>query len=184
MLLIIGAIVVIGSVFGGFVLEGGEILALNQPVELLIIGGAAFGALLTSTPMPVLKGIIGQSIGVLSGGYTKKDYLEILVMMFEIFNVARKDGLIGLESHVEQPQDSEILKKYPKFLKNHHAVSFFADTMRVIISGAIQPHDLEDLMDNDLWNSEMPIGDWMHITRSIEKKFGRPGIDKIRNFLK
>ena len=87
---------------------------------------------------------------MLAGGYKKQDYLEILVMMFEIFNVARKDGLIGLENHVEHPEESEIFKRYPKFLKNEHAVHFFVDTMRVIISGAVQPHDLEDLMDNDI----------------------------------
>ncbi|UCG60904.1 MAG: flagellar motor stator protein MotA [Candidatus Zixiibacteriota bacterium] len=150
MFIFIGVAVVLGGVLSGFVLEGGQILALNQPMELLIIGGAAVGALLISTPLNVIKGMLAQLKGVLSGGYTKKDYLELLVMMFEIFNVARKDGLIGLENHVEHPKDSEIFKRYPKFLRNHHAVAFFADTMRVIISGAVQPHDLEDLMDNDI----------------------------------
>jgi len=71
-------------------------------------------------------------------------------MMFEIFNIARKDGLVGLESHIEYPKDSAILKKYPAFLKNHHALTFFADTMRVIITGSVQSHDLEDLMDADI----------------------------------
>ena len=150
MFIFIGAIVVLGGVLTGFVLEGGHIMALNQPMELLIIGGAAMGALLISTPLPVLKGIISQTKGAISSGLQKQDYLDLLVMMFEIFNVARKDGLIGLENHVEHPQESEILKRYPKFLKNHHAVAFFADTMRVIISGAVQPHDLEDLMDGDI----------------------------------
>ena len=150
MFIFIGVAVVLGGVLTGFVLEGGHILALNQPMELLIIGGAAVGALLISTPLNVIKGIIGQLKGVMSGGYTKKDYLQLLVMMFEVFNVARKDGLIGLENHVEHPFESEIFKRYPKFLRNHHAVAFFADTMRVIISGAVQPHDLEDLMDNDI----------------------------------
>ena len=150
MFIFIGIAVVLGGVLTGYVLEGGHILALNQPLELLIIGGAAVGALLISTPLNVIKGMIAQLTGVFSGGYTKKDYLNLLVMMFEIFNVARKDGLIGLENHVEHPHDSEIFKRYPKFLKNHHAVAFFADTMRVIISGAVQPHDLEDLMDNDI----------------------------------
>ncbi|RKX26887.1 MAG: flagellar motor stator protein MotA, partial [Candidatus Zixiibacteriota bacterium] len=98
----------------------------------------------------VVKAIISQLIGCMGGGLGKKDYLELLVMMFEIFNIARKDGLIGLESHVEHPEESEIFQRYPKFLKNHHAVNFFADTMRVIISGAVQPMDLEDLMDNDI----------------------------------
>lgn len=150
MFIFIGAAVVLGSVITGFVLEGGEILALNQPLELLIIGGSALGALLISTPIPILKDMIKQIIGVLGKGFAKQDYLDILVMMYEIFNIARRDGLIGLESHVEHPEESEIFKRYPKFLENHHAVAFFSDTMRVIISGAVQPYDLEDLMESDI----------------------------------
>ncbi len=150
MFIFIGAIVVIGSVLTGYTLEGGHLLALNQPLEVLIIGGSAFGAMLIATPITVVKGIISQLKGVLGGGLKKQDYLDLLVMMFEIFNVARKDGLIGLESHIERPEESEIFKRYPKFLKDHHAVAFFSDTMRVIISGAVQPHDLEDLMENDI----------------------------------
>ncbi len=150
MFVIIGAVVVLGSVLAGFVLSGGHIMALVHPNEILIIGGAAIGAMLIGNSLNVLKAMIGQLAGVFGTGYTKKDYQDILVMMFEIFNIARKDGLIGLEAHVEHPEDSDIFKKYPKFLKNHHAVDFFADTMRVIISGAVQPTDLEDLMDNDI----------------------------------
>ncbi len=150
MFIFIGAIIVLGGIIGGFTWEGGHVLALNQPAEVVIIGGAAVGSLLISTPLSVVKGIFGQLKGALGGGLGKKDYLNLLVMMFEIFNVARKDGLIGLESHVEHPEESEIFKRYPAFLKNHHAVAFFADTMRVIISGAVQPHDLEDLMDGDI----------------------------------
>ncbi|MFQ6008457.1 MAG: flagellar motor stator protein MotA [Candidatus Zixiibacteriota bacterium] len=150
MLIFVGIIVVLGGVLTGFVLEGGQLLALNQPLELLIIGGAATGALLISSPLPVLRGLISQVKGVIGGSFTKKDYLDLLVMMSEIFNVARKDGLIGLENHIEHPHDSEIFKRYPKFLKNHHAVKFFVDTIRVIISGSVQPHDLEDLMDGDI----------------------------------
>ncbi len=74
----------------------------------------------------------------------------MLDMMYEIFNVARRDGLVGLENHIEHPDESEIFMRYPGFLKNHHAVDFFSDTMRVIISGSVQPHDLEDLLDADL----------------------------------
>jgi len=150
MFIFIGMITVFGAVLGGYTMHGGQIMALNQPFEVLIIGGAALGAMLISTPLSVIKGIIAQIKGVLGGGLKKKDYLELLVMMFEMFNIARKDGLIGLESHVEHPEESEILKKYPKFLKHHHAVAFFADTMRVIISGAVQPHDLDELMDGDI----------------------------------
>ncbi len=150
MFIFIGVIVVFVSVLGGFVLEGGDLIALHQPVEILIIGGAALGAFLISTPLSVMKDLFSQILGVLKGGYTKQDFLDLLVMMLEIFNIARKDGLVGLEAHVEHPEESSIFTRYPKFIANHHAMAFFADTMRVIISGAVQPHDLEELMDNDL----------------------------------
>jgi chemotaxis protein MotA len=147
----VGAIIVLGGVIGGFTLHGGKILALNQPAELIIIGGAALGSLIIATPISVIKGIIAQIKGTLFGGsLAKKDYLDLLVMMYEIFNVARRDGLVGLENHIEHPDESEIFRRYPKFLHNHHAVAFFADTMRVIISGSVQPHDLEDLMEGDI----------------------------------
>ncbi|MEA1981267.1 MAG: flagellar motor stator protein MotA [candidate division Zixibacteria bacterium] len=150
MFIIIGSIVVVVCVLGGFVLEGGEALALWQPLELLIIGGAAVGSLLIATPLTVIKVMIKQITGVFGSGLKKQDYLDLLVMMFEVFNIARKDGLVGLENHIEHPEESEIFKRYPKFLKDHHAMAFFSDTMRVIISGAVQPYDLEDLMDNDI----------------------------------
>lgn len=151
MFAMIGAVIVLGSVLTGFVLEGGHILALNQPLEFLIIGGAALGALVISTPLNVMKMIISQLLGLLKGGgLSKQDCLDLCVMMFEVFNVARRDGLVGLENHIEHPEESEIFKRYPKFVSNHHALAFFADTMRVIISGSVQPHDLEEMMDGDI----------------------------------
>ncbi|MCM2272637.1 MAG: flagellar motor stator protein MotA [candidate division Zixibacteria bacterium] len=150
MFIFIGAIVVIGGVLGGFMLEGGKAIALYQPLEVMIIGGAALGSLLIATPLSVIKAIIGQIKGVFGAGLGKKDYLQLLVMMYEVFNVARRDGLVGLENHIEHPKESEIFKRYPKFLANHHAVDFFCDTMRVIISGSVQPHDLQDLMEEDI----------------------------------
>ena len=151
MLFLIGAGIVLGSVLGGFMWHGGNVLALNQPNEILIIGGAALGSLVIATPLPVIKSLIKQLTGVLKGpAFSKKDYLDLLVMMYEIFNVARRDGLVGLENHIEHPDESNIFQRYPKFLKNKHAVEFFSDTMRVIISGSVQPHDLEELMESDL----------------------------------
>lgn len=150
MFIFIGCIVVLGGVIGGFVMHGGQLLALHQPSELLIIGGAAIGSLLIASPLGVIKRIVSQVTGAFGSGIAKQDYLDLLVMMYEIFNVARRDGLVGLENHIEHPQESEIFKRYPRFLKNHEAVSFFADTMRVIITGSVQPHDLEDLMDSDI----------------------------------
>jgi chemotaxis protein MotA len=150
MLTIVGFIVVAGAVIGGFIMEGGQLLVLFQPAEFLIIGGAALGALLVTTPINVLKELIRQITASFKPGYTKKDYTGQMVMLYEIFNIARREGLVGLESHIEKPHDSEVIKRYPGFLKNHHAVSFMSDTMRLIITGSVQPHELEALLDVDL----------------------------------
>jgi chemotaxis protein MotA len=150
MISIVGIAVVIISVIGGFLMEKGHLMVLFQPAEFLIIGGAAAGTLLVSVPMRVLKMTITRITKVMSPGYGKKDYLDLLTMMYELFNVARKDGLVGLESHIENPEKSSILTKYKNILKNHHALNFLVDTMRLIIMGGVPEHDLESMMDLDL----------------------------------
>jgi chemotaxis protein MotA len=152
MIAIIGLVVVFGSIIGGYVMEHGQLLVLFQPAEFLIIGGAAMGALLIGTPLSVIKSIIAQLIKIITGGGgpQKKTYTELLVMMYELFNVARKDGLVGLESHIENPKESSVIKKYPFFLNNHHALGFLADTMRLIIMGGVPEHDLDAMLDLDL----------------------------------
>jgi chemotaxis protein MotA len=150
MLTIVGFIVVAGAVIGGFIMEGGQIMVLFQPAEFLIIGGAAFGALLVATPVKVLKKLIAQIKSSFGGGYDKDAYTGQMVMLYEIFNIARREGLVGLESHIEKPEESEVIRRYPGFLQNHHAVNFMSDTMRLIITGSVQPHELEALLDVDL----------------------------------
>lgn len=150
MFVIIGLIVVFGGIIGGYMMEGGHVGVLNQPAEFVIIGCAAIGSILVATPMNVLKKMVGQITSVLGSGPDQKYFTGLLTMMYEIFNVARKDGLVGLENHIEHPQDSVILKKYPQFLSDHHALAFFVDTMRVVITGSISAIDLEALMDLDL----------------------------------
>jgi len=150
MLAIIGILVVTGAVIGGYILEKGHLMVLFQPAEFVIIGGAAIGSLLIGTPIKVLKRIVSQVFKVMGSGPNRKAYTELLVMMFELFNVARKDGLVGLESHIEKPKESAVFKKYPDFLKNSHALSFLSDTMRLIIMGGVPEHDLEAMMDLDL----------------------------------
>ncbi len=131
-------------------MEGGKILVLNQPAEFVIIGGAMIGSLLAATSLSNLKRMIGQLKDVISPGMSKKQYLDIMVMLFELFNVARKDGLIALEKHVETPNESSVFSKYKGFMKNHHAVHFLCDTLRMVITGTAQTHELEDLMDVDM----------------------------------
>lgn len=150
MLAILGFVIVIGSVIGGFLMEGGKLLVLFQPAEFVIIGGAAAGSLLVASPPKVAKMMISQIAGTIGSGPSKDQYTRLLVMLYEIFQAARKDGLVAMEAHVEKPDESSILKKYPDFLANHHLLNFFVDTMRLILSGGVPAHDLEALIDTDL----------------------------------
>ena len=150
MLLIVGVLVVIGSVAGGYLMEGGQPLVLNQPAEFIIIGGAALGSLLIGTPPSVLKRLLGQLKSLISSGISKTDYAELLAMLYQIFKVAQQSGVMALEAHFEAPANSSIVSKYPKFLARHHAVDFLADSIKVIIIGGIGAHDFEMLMDQDL----------------------------------
>lgn len=125
-------------------------LVLYQPAEYLIIGGAGTGAVLIAAPLKVLKNIVSQLFKILSSPPSKNTYTELLVMMYELFNVARKDGLVGLETHIENPEESSVISKYPFFMKNRHALDFLADTMRLIIMGGVPEHDLDAMLDLDL----------------------------------
>ena len=128
MLVIVGFVVVLGAVLGGFVMAGGALGVLIQPSEFVVIGGAGLGSLLVSTPGPVIAGIAGQLKGALTGaGATKNDYVDLLSLLFQIFKVVQQQGAMGLEAHFEDPAKSTILSRYPKFLGRHHAVDFLAD---------------------------------------------------------
>lgn len=150
MLLIVGAVIVLGSVVTGFLMEGGHMLVLNQPAEFIIIGGAAIGSMLIGTPPAVVKQMIGQITGLLKPPAGSGEYRDLLAMLFQLFKVAQQNGVMALESHFEAPDKSPIMSKYPAFLGKHHAVDFLADSVKVIIVGGIAPHDLEALMDQDL----------------------------------
>lgn len=150
MLLIVGALIVLGAVIGGFLAEGGALGVLLQPFELLIIGGAALGQLIISTPMPVIKAMVAQVKGFFSAGNTKADYLELLGLQYQLYKLVQQSGVMSLESHFDDPAKSVVLSKYPKFLRRHHAFDFLSDSVKVIIIGGISPHDLEALMDEDL----------------------------------
>jgi len=148
---IIGVVVVLASVGGGFILSHGHLAALWQPFELLIIGGAAFGAFVISNPGKVIKGSFG-SIGQLLKGskHTKKSYMELLALMYDLFTKARKEGMMALEADIDEPENSPVFQKYPAILKNHHALEFIADYLRLMVSGNMNPFELENLMDVEL----------------------------------
>ena len=148
---LIGIVVVIGAVLGGYLMEHGHLAVLVQPAELVIIGGAALGTLLIANPISLVKQIISGLIGVLKGSpYTKAFYTDTLKMMNDLFMQARKAGMVKLEEDVENASKSQVFSKYPKFLANHHAVHFVCDTLRMAISGGVQPFDLDQMMEMDM----------------------------------
>jgi len=151
MLLIIGSILVIASVVGGFVLSHGELLALWQPYELIIIVGAAVGAFLASNPPKIVSAVLKGVTGLLGGArYKKQDYVDLLSLLFDIFNKVRKEGLVSLESHIDDPQSSALFSAYPRLLKDHHLVEFITDCLRLMVGGNMNPHELEHLLDVEL----------------------------------
>ncbi|MCL5267697.1 MAG: flagellar motor stator protein MotA [Bacteroidetes bacterium] len=151
MFVIIGIVLVLVAVLGGFALEGGPFLVLMQYSEFLIIIGASVGALLISTPGKLLGKILKKLIGVFKGvKVSKAVYLDLLKLMYELFQVAQKEGVIGLEQHVENPDKSKIFAKYPTLLEDKHLLHFLTDTMRLVVVGGAEPFDLESLMDADI----------------------------------
>ncbi|HWB80818.1 MAG TPA: flagellar motor stator protein MotA [Nannocystaceae bacterium] len=150
MISFVGLLLVIGAVLAGYVMHHGNLSVLNQPHEFVIILGAAAGSLIVSTPMKVTKAMVGQLKGLMGARPGKKEFLELLTLQYELFQLAQRSGLLGWEEHVNDPNKSSIFSKYPSVLKNHHALEFMTDTMKVIVSGSADPHDLENLMDVDM----------------------------------
>ena len=151
MFLIIGLVVVIGSVIGGYVMHHGQLAVLWQPTEFIIILGAGIGSMVISNPPAVLKHVVSGVLGLLKPNpFTKAAYGELLQVLFEIFNKARKDGLVGLEAHIEAPANSDIFKKYPGFMHHGHAVALLCDTLKVLLTGTVEDHNLADILDMDL----------------------------------
>jgi chemotaxis protein MotA len=151
MWVIIGLVVVFGSIIGGFLMEKGPLPVLMQPAELIIIGGAALGTVFIANPMPIIIRMLKGMIGSLSGSrYTKKFYLETLTMLGEIFQTARKQGIAKLEGDVDEPQKSALFGKYPKFLKDHHALNFVCDTLRVAVTGGVGAYEIDQVMEIDI----------------------------------
>ncbi len=150
-LVIIGYIVVCGSVFGGFALAGGHLAALFQPLELLMIGGGALGAFFVGNDMKSIKATFKAIPSLFQGSkYSKKRYMELLALLYEILTKIRKDGMMALESDIEEPENSPLFSKYPTVLKDHHVVDFICDYLRLMVSGNMNAFQIENLMDNEI----------------------------------
>ena len=151
MIILIGSCIVMLSVFGGFVLLGGHIFALAQMAELLIIGGAGFGAMIIMAPRNVLIDLALQVARSFRGArYSKSSYEDLFKALYELFLTARRNGMITLEEHIMNPENSPILKKYPSFLKNQKGLALLCGALRPIIDGKVKPDQLRFLLETEL----------------------------------
>ncbi|HLF58795.1 MAG TPA: flagellar motor stator protein MotA [Alphaproteobacteria bacterium] len=151
MLFIIGALVVIASVIGGYIGGGGHLFVLWQPFEILIIVGAGIGGFVIANPKPVLIRSV-QIFGDLLRGpkYTKENYLEVLSLLYSVFKLARTKGMLTLESHVEHPEESTLFAQFPGVMSNHHAMTFLCDYLRLLTLGTDNALEMETLMDEEI----------------------------------
>jgi len=151
MFMLIGAGIVLVSVFGGYALNGGHLYVLFQPFEFLIIAGAAVGAFVTSNRIPVLKSTGGAIAGLLKAEkYDKGAYLELLSLLYSVFKLAKTKGALVLEQHVEKPDESTLWQRFPLFYANHHALVFLCDYLRLLTLGTDNHHEMETLMDEEI----------------------------------
>ena len=151
MRILLGIVIVVFCVITGYVAHGGQVAILWQPYEVLIIAGAAFGAFLISNPGKVVKQVFKEIPSVFKGVvYSKAVYMDLLAMLYELFYKAQREGLLAIEGDVDEPDKSELFNKYPRVMKEHHAMEFLTDYLRLMIGGSMNPHELENLMDLEL----------------------------------
>lgn len=151
MFLIIGIVIVLACVIGGFLMINGPLGVLMQPSEFVVIGGAAIGAMIAANPLKLLKLLASKIPLALKGSpYNKAGYSDVLKLQYEVFINAKKGGLLSIEEDINTPAESPIFSKYPKILSNHHALEFFCDAMKMLVNGAAEPEELEIAMETEL----------------------------------
>ena len=151
MFVIVGYIIVVASVIGGFVLSGGHVAALMQPLEVLMIGGAAVGAFFVGNTPKAVKATMGALPSLFKGSkYTREMYMELMSLMFDVLSKVRKEGLMSIEGDIESPEQSPVFSKFPLILADHHIVEFITDYLRLMVSGNMDAFQIENLMDNEI----------------------------------
>ena len=155
MVIIIGFIIIMGGTIVGFMMAGGTIGLLIHPAEIVTIFGMLFGCAIIMAPISVLKGISNGLVNILKGApYNKEDYEDLFKMMYELFQLGRRNGMIALEEHVMNPDGSSLFKKYDKFHSNQRAVDFFCDGLRPLVDGRLKPEQIGPLMDSGVKHIE------------------------------
>jgi chemotaxis protein MotA len=168
MIQLIGSIVVLGCVVGGFVLEGGHVLALWHPTEVMIIVGAALGAFVTSNPPKVTKAAFRGALNLPQGPrYKREEYIQLLKLVYDILMKVRKEGVMAIEADLEKPEASPIFKKYPVVLADQHMITFITDCLRLIVGGNLDPHELESLLEYELETHHKEVHEPAHAVQKV-----------------
>ncbi|WP_250654999.1 flagellar motor stator protein MotA [Alkalimarinus coralli] len=168
MALIFGSIIVLASVLGGYVLSHGEIAALWQPFEILIIGGAAFGAFIVSNPFHTVKTVFASLPSLLTGSkFNKAMYMDLLSLLYDIFDKSRKQGVMSIEADVDDPNSSEIFTRYPAILKMPAVIEYITDYLRIISTGNMASHELEGLMDLEIETRQSELEEPAHALQKV-----------------
>ncbi len=168
MFAIIGSVVVMGSVLGGFMMGGSSLLLLWHPLEVVVICGAALGAFLISNPLKVVKASFAGALGLVKGPrYGRAEYIQLLKLVYDILVVMRKDGVLAIERHIEDPSKSDVFKKYPGVLSDHHMMEFITDCLRLICGGNLDPHELESLLEYELETHHKEASEPSHAVQKV-----------------
>ena len=168
MFAIIGTLVVMGSVLGGFAMGGSSLLLLWHPLEVVVICGAALGAFLISSPWKVVKASFSGALGLVKGPrYGRAEYIQLLKLVYDILVMARKDGVLAIERHIEEPAKSDIFKKYPGVMADHHMMEFITDCLRLICGGNLDPHELESLLEYELETHHKESAEPSHAVQKV-----------------
>ena len=168
MFAIIGTLVVLGSVLGGFMMGGSSLLLLWHPLEIVVICGAALGAFLISNPLKVIKASFSGALGLVKGPrYGRAEYIQLLKLVYDILVMARKDGVLAIERHIEEPEKSDIFKKYPQITADHHMMEFITDCLRLISGGNLDPHELESLLEYELDTHHKETAEPAHAVQKV-----------------
>lgn len=175
MLILIGAVIVMASTLGGFMLAGGHPLVLLHISEFVVILGVAIGVLVIASPGYVLKEIMHKTQAAISGKSAgEKEFVELLKLLYEIFMVGRRNGLIALEEHIMDPKKSAIFQRYPSVLNHHERLEFLCNGLKPVIDGKIKPDQLEDLMAAELEAKSVEADHPVHVLQLVGDSL--PGI--------
>ncbi len=151
MIVIVGCIVVLGAVLAGFTWAGGQVGALIHPSELLVIGGAALGALIVMSPKKVLKDLLKGIVQSIKGTpYNRQGYEDLFKCLYDLLRLARREGIVALESHITTPHESPIFQKYPRIMNNHHVTEFICGALTPVLEGTAKPEQLPALLEAEL----------------------------------